>query len=149
MVLNKSDPTVQLGDWQDLKDLALPLRISVFVQEQGVPQDLENDEYDDISIHAVIVGDDNHAIATGRLLITEHNTAKIGRLAVARPHRGQGLGKLVLRTLLEQARINGVRKAKLHAQCSAERFYRELGFTPSGAPFVEAGIDHVLMVKDI
>lgn len=142
-------PDIKLGTWLELKPLALPLRLAVFVQEQGVPTELEQDEYDDTALHAVIVGQDGKAVATGRLVISEQGVAKIGRLAVAKVCRGHGLGKAVLQALVKKARSREIKAVKLHAQCDAEDFYSRLGFVTRGEPFMEAGIQHVLMVKDL
>jgi predicted GNAT family N-acyltransferase len=37
----------------------------------------------------------------------------------------------------------------LHAQRSAEEFYRGLGFQPTGEPFEEAGISHIEMARSL
>lgn len=128
--------------------LALPLRLEVFVREQGVPEALEHDEDDFEALHAVIV-EDGKAKATGRLLFLDQAVCKIGRLAVKKSCRGLGLGRQVLMTLYEIAEARGARRVHLHAQCDAERFYERAGFQVSGEPFMEAGIKHVLMVKQI
>lgn len=145
-MLESNKPGVVIGNWQDLRTLALPLRMTVFVQEQGVPAELEQDEHDELAIHAV-VRSGNAALATGRVVIIEAGLAKIGRLAVAKSMRGKGLGKLVLQSLIEQALSLGAQTIKLHAQCDAQKFYEDLGFVARGDPFMEAGIRHVLMVR--
>lgn len=147
-----SEPTnerVMIGSWESYKYVALPLRVEVFVQEQGVPAELEHDEFDEAATHAVVLDSTGHAVATGRLLLTGQGMAKIGRLAVTKSCRGQGLGKLVLVSLVEHAEIAGISSVKLHAQCDAEQFYQRLGFETQGEPFMEAGIKHVLMVRQL
>jgi predicted GNAT family N-acyltransferase len=111
-----------------------------------VPEELEHDDDDTRALHAVIVHDDV-ALATGRLLSIAGGTGKIGRLAVKRSLRGQGLGRQVLTALLQAARQQGVKRIHLHAQCGAQAFYEAEGFKAVGEPFEEAGIDHILMVK--
>ena len=58
---------IVIGDWESVRDDAQRLRTEVFVIEQGVPIELEWDESDEVSIHAVVYGEDNQPIATGRL----------------------------------------------------------------------------------
>lgn len=116
--------------------------------EQGVPETLEHDDDDFTALHAVLVNNDR-ALATGRLVFVDEATAKIGRLAVKRSHRGRGLGRRVLAALSEAAQQRGATRVKLHAQCSAQAFYEMEGFAVAGEPFEEAGIAHVLMIKTI
>ena len=140
---------VQLGSWADLKAVALPLRLSVFVQEQGVAEELEHDADDALATHAVVLAADGTAMATGRLILLDKTTAKIGRLAVAKAHRMQGLGRRVLRALSDKAQAAGAQTLYLHAQCDAYAFYHSEGFGVVGEPFMEAGIEHVLMTKRV
>jgi predicted GNAT family N-acyltransferase len=83
--------------------------------------------------------------------MVEHGTheVKIGRMAVIHELRGTGIGAQILRFLIERARADGVRKAILHAQLTAEGFYLKEGFTPVGGVFDEAGIAHRLMEREI
>ena len=138
--------TLSLGSWAELKAEAAPLRTQVFVQEQGVPQAMEWDEFDEHCIHAVLRNRLGRSIATGRLLPAVDGVAKLGRMAVLRPMRGQRFGDLVLTGLLKAAKARGDKAVLLHAQCSAEKFYARQGFTTQGAVFQEAGMDHVEMV---
>lgn len=133
---------VVTGDWDSLREDAQRLRVEVFVIEQGVPIELEWDESDTVSIHAVAYDEDNQAVATGRLLPDGH----IGRMAVNYSMRGRGLGTLVLQALLEQARREGHQHLILHAQTQATGFYVRQGFVEEGEQFMEAGIAHVKMV---
>ena len=130
------------GEWDTLSDDAQRLRVEVFVIEQGVPIELEWDEGDTVSIHAVAYDDDNEPVATGRLLPDGH----IGRMAVSKSLRGQGIGSLVLGTLLEEARRQGHTRLVLHAQVTARAFYARHGFIAEGDDFMEAGMAHVRMV---
>jgi YbgC/YbaW family acyl-CoA thioester hydrolase len=134
-----------LGTWADLKTAASPLRNQVFVHEQGVPQDMEWDEFDTHAVHAVLNNRLGRPIATGRLLPAVNGVAKIGRMAVLRQMRGQRFGDLVLAGLVQAAKARGDKALLLHAQCTAERFYARQGFSTHGPVFQEAGIDHVEM----
>lgn len=134
---------VVIGDWDNLRDHAQALRIEVFVVEQGVPIELEWDEGDEVSIHAVAYDAEGQPVATGRLLPDGH----IGRMAVRKSARGQGIGSQVLEALLAEARRLGYGKLVLHAQSHAIDFYRRHGFVVEGETFMEAGIAHRLMTR--
>ena len=138
---------LQTGGWDDLARDARRIRTQVFVQEQRIPQALEWDDADAAALHAVAYNRLGQPIATGRLLQPSPGVAKIGRMAVHQVLRGCGIGRQVLHALLEAARARGDREAVLHAQCSAEAFYREAGFAPRGPVFDEAGIPHVEMAR--
>lgn len=129
------------GDWDQLRENAQRLRIEVFVIEQSVPIELEWDESDEISIHAVAYDEDGQPIATGRLLPDGH----IGRMAVRKNLRGSGIGSQVLNTLLAEAKRIGHTKLILHAQIHAQGFYEKHGFIRAGEEFMEAGIPHMEM----
>ena len=132
---------IVIGDWESVRDDAQRLRTEVFVIEQGVPIELEWDESDEVSIHAVVYGEDNQPIATGRLLPDGH----IGRMAVQKALRGTGIGRFLLTSLLREAQRLGHTTLVLHAQTYAVGFYLRHGFQPEGSEFMEAGIPHMLM----
>jgi len=126
--------------WQDCKESSRELRAKVFIEEQGVPKEIEWDGRDEECIH-VITRLDGKALATGRLL----PEGKIGRLAVESEFRGKGLGAQVLAALIDEAQALGFLKVYLNAQVSAQAFYHRAGFLPYGEVFEEAGIDHQAM----
>lgn len=135
---------VELRSWSDARAHALPLRMAVFVDEQGVPADLEIDEWDERADHALVF-DGAELVATGRLL----PDGRIGRMAVRAGSRGRGYGGAMLSALVEQARQRGLSSVFLHAQTHAVGFYRRYGFVEMGMPFMEAGIPHQAMRRDL
>lgn len=137
--------SVVTGDWDSLREHAQALRIEVFVVEQGVPIELEWDEGDEVSTHAVAYDESGQPVATGRLLPDGH----IGRMAVRKSARGEGIGATVLRALIDEARRQGHRELVLHAQSHAIGFYMRHGFVPEGEEFTEAGIPHRRMTLAI
>jgi predicted GNAT family N-acyltransferase len=117
------------------------------MQEQGIAGPDEWDEMDAVSLHALVRNRMGLPVATGRLLPARDGVAKIGRMAVKKVLRGEGLGAQVLHALTAKARERGDRAIELSAQCSAEAFYRMLGFQAVGEPYDEVGIAHVCMVR--
>lgn len=134
-------PTVIVGSWADLQARAQAIRFQVFVQEQQVPPELELDEFDAVSVHALAFSPSGEPIGTGRLLPDGH----IGRVAVLPEWRHSGVGARIMRTLLNEARIRGMAFVELSAQSHARRFYENLGFNAVGEPYLEAGIEHIAM----
>jgi predicted GNAT family N-acyltransferase len=130
-------PIIDLMPWNNARAHAAPIRFAVFVEEQGVPREIELDAMDERSIHAVAFVD-ALAVATGRLLPDGH----IGRMAVLRAWRGRGIGGLILERLVEEARRRGDREVVLASQVHAAPFYRAHGFVEEGADYLEAGIPH-------
>lgn len=139
--------TLKLGSWAELGPHAGAVRSEVFIEEQGIPQEMEWDEADHSAVHVVAYNGLGQPVATGRLLQHAPGTAKIGRMAVSRVLRGTRLGAELLQCLMAQARQRGDTEVLLHAQRSAEGFYSRLGFTPRGEPFDEVEIAHIEMVK--
>ena len=132
---------IVIGDWESCREEAQRLRIEVFVIEQGVPIELEWDESDAVSLHALVFDVNNHAVATGRLLPDGH----LGRFAVEKSFRKRGIGRFLLTSLIDEAIKLDHTELVLHAQVSAEKFYAQHGFASQGAEFMEAGIPHKLM----
>ena len=114
---------VEQVSWRDKESYLRHIRTLVFVEEQHVPIELEWDEYDDKCIH-VLAMQDNVALATGRLLETGH----IGRMAVLKPYRKQGVGSKVLEQLLSIAESKNINYVFLHSQVDAIGFYKRFGF---------------------
>jgi len=137
---------LHMGSWHDFQTQASPLRTEVFVHEQKVPAELEWDEADATALHAVALNRMGFCLATGRLIQHAPGVARIGRMAVKKQMRGSALGRRVLHALIDAARHRGDTQVILHAQCSAETFYKRSGFVTHGAVFEEAGIAHIEMV---
>jgi hypothetical protein len=137
--------TIRICNWDEARTEARRIRELVFVHEQGVPLELEMDEQDAWCDHALAEAGDGQAIGTARLLPDGH----IGRMAVLKTWRGQGVGALLLQALVEQARSRGHATLCLNAQVHAAGFYRRYGFETAGPEFIEAGIPHVAMRRDL
>ena len=127
--------------WQEASKQAYAIRQKVFIEEQGVPQEMEVDEFDPIASHALAFQGDQ-CIGTGRLIETTQNAGQIGRMAVLADFRGNGTGKAILVALIELARSQKITSISLHSQVSAIPFYEKFGFIAQGSVYEEAGIPH-------
>ena len=139
---------VRLAESAKDREVCLRLRWTVFVEEQGVPPSMEVDEHDrSDAVHALALWNGVPA-GTGRVVLEDPATAKIGRMAVVDDVRGRGVGRALLAFLEEQARAQGAKKLVLWAQVKARPFYEKAGYTTvSQKPFEDAGIAHVAMEK--
>lgn len=125
----------------------MDIREEVFVAEQSVPQELERDEYDDTALHFLALID-GEPVATARVLWKDGGkTAKIGRVAVRKAHRGKGLGRDLLSAIEKDSALTGVHRFVLDAQTHALPFYENLGYIAEGPEFLDAGIPHRHMTK--
>lgn len=126
--------------WAVASEVLRLIRGHVFIEEQGVPRELEWDGQDEDAVHFLARLDDA-AVGTARLLLS----GQIGRMAVLAQHRRAGIGRLLLQAAIQHARMRGDREVFLHAQRSAEPFYTAAGFFQEGREFDEAGIAHIGM----
>lgn len=123
----------------------LALRHDVFVEEQGVPRELEIDEHDATAVHMVAF-DRDRLVGTCRV-VQEGRQAKFGRLVVQRAARGRGIGAALLAEAERRARTMGCDRMVLAAQTSAMGLYEQAGYSARGDVFLDAGIEHVTMEK--
>ena len=128
--------------WERARQLASRIRFQVFVREQRVPAEIELDDMDAPSLHAIAF-ENEKAIGTGRLLPDGH----IGRMAILKEWRRRGIGAAILKALIDAAERRGDREIALSAQLHAVEFYRTHGFEPVGDVYEEAGIPHQAMVR--
>lgn len=129
-------------NWQDEAVVLRDIRTAVFIYEQQVPEDLEWDEFDPVSLHVLALNSNDQPIGTARLLPDGH----IGRMAVLKEWRGKGVGSAMLQRILEESSHRGMQKTMLNAQIAAIKFYEKFGFQVSGEEFMEAGIPHIKMI---
>ena len=123
------------------------LRHTVFVEEQGVPVEEEQDALDETAVHLLAsLGD---KVVGAARVVMQDQTAKIGRVCVAKDQRGTGLGAGLIDAGIAAARRRGAKDVVLGAQVSALGFYERLGFVAFGPVFDDAGIDHQMMRRAV
>lgn len=133
---------IRVATWLDHEQDIRAIRTSVFVAEQGVPEELDFDGLDAYCCHALaFCGDD--VVATGRMESDGH----IGRIAVLEAHRGSGIGSAIVQFFVDMAKRKEMGLVYLNAQMTAVGFYEKLGFHRVDSVFMDAGIQHIRMER--
>jgi predicted GNAT family N-acyltransferase len=140
---------VTIAKAPEARAACVALRIEVFVDEQRIPRELELDAYEEGATHLLAVDDaSGTAVGTARL-VAQDGSGKIGRVAVVKARRKEGIGAALVRAAMDEARRAGLGDAVLSAQVSATAFYERLGFVREGAEYIEDGILHVTMRRRV
>ena len=136
---------IELTDWTTTELAIKAIREAVFIREQGVPVELEWDGLDSSCAHVLAWNNHGKAIGTARM----QQNGTIGRMAVLKDWRRRGVGRALLQALLNQAARQGLIRVTLSAQTHALGFYERAGFHMVGETFMDAGIPHRKMVKEL
>lgn len=131
-------------------EISFNIRKEVFVAEQGVPLDDEFDEFDTLNGHCehILVYYNEEPVGTGRIRVVD-GLGKLERICILSPYRKFGLGKVIINALEKVAVKKGLSQVKLHGQTQAKGFYQKLGYVTASSIFIEDGIPHILMQKDL
>lgn len=133
-----ADIQVSVCSWQGGYHFLRELRDAVFVNELGIPADVERDAEDPLGTHFLVWDRLGNAIGCGRLM----PDGSLGRMAVLEAYRGAGVGQRLLQTMMSHARAAGYSSLKLYALCTALPFYLRVGAVPVGSEFLAAEIPH-------
>ena len=136
---------VALADWETDSAAIRAVRNTVFSDEQGISEALDFDGRDHECVQVLARVGDDEIVGTARMLPDGH----VGRIAVHERWRGRGVGTRLAECLTEVARDRGFTEIYLHSQAQAAGFYTRLGYETRGDTFMEAGIEHVLMVRTL
>ena len=136
------------SEQEDLR-AALALREEVFCREQGVSRAEELDGRDGEATHLVALDPSSGSVVGTLRLLGTGPTAKIGRVAVERSWRGRAIASRMLDLAVSAAREEGFAQVRLTAQTRATGVYERAGFAVESDPFIEAGIEHVLMGRTL
>lgn len=122
----------------------LKLRVEIFVVEQNCPYP-ELDDEDQKSIH-FFYEEGEIIIAYLRIIPTQADNIRIGRVVTHKDFRGQSLSSKLMETAMEFIKENhSNKKIMLSAQEYLQAFYARFGFEPVSNMYLEDGIPHVDM----
>jgi predicted GNAT family N-acyltransferase len=129
---------------------AVELRYEVFFKPFNGGWDNIYDDLEEKALHLVCV-ENNQVFGYGRLNLVNEDTAVISQMVVAENLRHLGIGKELMRLLMNLAQEQGRTMAILNARVEAQKFYEKLGFHREGDifPSKKTGLPHVKMVKKL
>ena len=132
--------------WGDTPlDEVYRIRDEVFVDEQALTDDARTDPDDHRSFHYLaMLGE--QPVGTGRLTLYGRE-AQVAWVAVRQQWRQHGIGKALMLSIIERARMESATHVVLNAQTHALGFYFALGFNVVGGEFFMSGIGHQVMIK--
>jgi len=128
-----------------LPEEALKVRMTVFVDEQGFVDEV--DEIDSFATHFVVYND-GQAIATCRLFLKD-NKYILGRFAVIKAFRKNGIGRKLLTAAEEYVKNKGYNELRLHSQIRAAVFYEKCGYHRFGEIELQENYPHIWMKKEL
>ena len=131
---------IEVVSWQLAEQDLRAIRTLVFIKEQAVAPDFEWDEIDQVAVH-LLATQNNKPIACLRII----DYHKIGRMAVLKEFRGNGLGAILLLEAVKICKAHGSKTVHLSAQTHAIGFYEKCGFKVTSAVYQDVHIAHVDM----
>lgn len=123
-------------DWEKAKHRLSKIREKVFVCEWRIPKEYEFDKQDSKATHMLVLDDEQHEIATGRLT----SRGEIGRIAVVPQHRGPEVYQTLFGALISKANHLGLEKVFVLCELEGVDYYQKQGFEPVGTVFMDAGV---------
>ncbi|WP_071393938.1 GNAT family N-acetyltransferase [Bacillus tuaregi] len=145
--MNLKSLDVQIVSNEKQLNDAFNIRKTVFVIEQQVPPAEEIDDLEPQSTHFILYIDEKPAGA-GRYR-TVDGYGKVERICVLKDFRGMGAGQAIMEKIATFAKEKGIKRLKLNAQTHAIPFYSKLGYQVVSDEFLDAGIPHKTMIKEI
>jgi predicted GNAT family N-acyltransferase len=142
----KNNLKIEIVKWIDGLSQLKNIREKVFIQEQKVTHQLEWDGIDEKAIH-FLVFNDKAAIGCARAIVIKDHM-QLGRMAVLKEYRGQGIGSALIEKAMTTAKLNQLSAIYISAQCHAIDFYKKFGFEVTSDIYLDAEIPHRDMTLD-
>jgi predicted GNAT family N-acyltransferase len=142
----KNNLKIEIVKWIDGLSQLKNIREKVFIQEQKVTPQLEWDGMDEKAIH-FLVFNDKAAIGCARAIVIKDHM-QLGRMAVLKEYRGQGIGGALIEKAVTTAKLNQLSAIYISAQCHAIDFYKKFGFEVTSDIYLDAEIPHRDMTLD-
>jgi predicted GNAT family N-acyltransferase len=136
-----NDFVITIVKWSDKQAELTSVRRAVFIEDQNVPESIELDGRDPDCFHVLAANTKGRPVGTARM----DRKGKIGRMAVLKNYRRQGIGRKMIQALMHYGKESAITDFHLSAQITAIGFYIKMGFAPFGEEFIEAGITHINM----
>ena len=147
--MNKSNINIVETSWAQSEMQLRAIRTPVFVEEQHVTPEFEWDDIDASALHLLAmlkhINLEPQPIACLRII----DYHKIGRMAVLKQYRGNGLGAALLLAAVAICKQHGSKLMELSAQTHAIGFYEKSGFKVTNAIYQDLHIPHVDMQLEL
>jgi predicted GNAT family N-acyltransferase len=126
------------------------LRYEILRKPWNQPRQSTKDEWEDQSIHILMLDDNDNAIACGRLQLNSKEEGQIRSMAVQTEMQGRGLGKRIIEWIEEKAQERQMKRIILDARENAVKFYESCGYKVIGDSYLLFGIiKHYKMEKHL
>lgn len=136
-----NDIDIAIVNFSDKQAEITSVRQTVFIKEQNVPENIDFDGSDTDYIHVLASDKNGLTVGTARI----NRKGRIGRMAVLKNYRRQGIGRKMIQVLMDYGRKNSITDFHVSSQVTAVGFYEKMGFEPFGEEFLEAAIMHINM----
>lgn len=135
---------------EDLKK-ALNIRRTVFINEMGVPESIEIDNFDTLTSQCkhILVLYNGQVVGTARCNLISATELKIQRFCFLSEYRKSGFGKKLLEFIEKEFSNIGYNYFFLEAKFSVHEFYEKCGYKKVSDVFIEANVPHIKMEKEI
>jgi predicted GNAT family N-acyltransferase len=143
----KNNLKVEIVKWIDSHTQLKNIREKVFIQEQKVTPELEWDGIDEKAIHFLVFKDEE-AIGCARAIVIK-SQMQLGRMAVLKEYRGQGVGSALIEKAIVTAKLKQLTSIHISAQCYAIDFYVKFGFEVISDIYLDAEIPHRDMTLEL
>ncbi len=130
--------------WLEAENFLRAVRTPVFIEEQNVAPDFEWDALDATAVH-LLATLNSEPIGCLRII----NFHKIGRMAVLKAFRENGLGAALLQEAVNVCKAHGSKNVHLSAQTHAIEFYEKAGFKVTSEEYCDVHIPHVDMQLEL
>jgi N-acetylglutamate synthase-like GNAT family acetyltransferase len=131
------------------------IRRKVFIEEMGIPENIEFDDLENEAIHVLVYESTSNSklndfeiqkkpVATGRI-IYKGDSCQIGHVAVLKEYRKLLYGDFTVKMLINRAFTAGINKVTLISKPEVEEFFRKIGFET--ADFDEVNNEVYMIIK--
>jgi predicted GNAT family N-acyltransferase len=126
------------------------LRFEILRKPWDQPRSSTKDEWENNSIHVLMLDEQDEAIAVGRLQLNSNDEGQIRSMAVRDDLQGNGLGSQIICYIEQKAKEKNLKHILLDARINAVKFYENHGYKVVGDSYLLFGvIPHFRMKKEM
>lgn len=123
------------------------LRYRVLREPWGHPKGTEKDDYEPISEHFMAVNEKNEVVGVVKLYKKTEQVGHVSHLAVAPEHQHRGIGRMLLETVEQRARLLGLCSLTTMARATATVYFEKYGFQVVSIPAPHLGTTHLVRME--